>query len=208
MEYSEEEQRKIFSYWSSIYPNNDILINANTYCELNGFGRAYLKRKLEQGHLQTSIQDYFKNFPKYEIDNTGLFIFGGFNTGKTIATTVLAKNIVMKKNPLLLGEFSCKFFLYDDLVRLALDGNFSTLEPIIKQTDILVLDNIGNETGLRTQAKSSVSLLENILRNREMRDKITWITTNIDLDKISSVYNEVIASIIKRTSKLISSSIF
>lgn len=208
MEISEERQHQIFDYWNK-YTNNVQLANALFNCEISGFGRSYLKKQLEQGHLQQCIQEYFNNFLNYEKEGKGLFIFGKNNTGKTIAITILAKNIVMMKNPLLLNNFSCKFFLYDDLTRLSLDGkSFSILEPIIKQTDILVLDNIGNETGLKTAGKSSVSLLDNILRNREMNEKITWLTSNIDLNEIGNIYTEVIASIIKRNCKLVNSSIY
>lgn len=208
MEISEEKRKEILDYWSK-YVSNKYLLNALFYCELNGFGRSYLKKELKPGHLAISIQNYFNNYLQFEEDGKGLFIFGELNTGKTIAVTLLAKNIVRMKNPHLINDFSCKFFLYDDLVRLALDSkSFSILEPIIKLTDILVLDNVGNETGLKTQGKSSVALLDNILRNREMNGKITWITTNVDLDNMKNLYTEAIASIIKRNFKIVSSSIF
>ena len=198
---------EIYNYWNDLYTDTK-LINALVNCEINGFGRAYLNKKLESGHLQKTIQEYFNNFVAYEKQGTGLLIFGQSNTGKTIAVTILAKNIIMIKNPLLLNHYNIKFFLYDDLVRLSLsDKSFTTLESLIKQPDILVLDNIGNETGLYTQARSSVSLLDNILRNREMSGKLTWLTTNIDIENISNIYTTAIYNIIKRNCKLICSSL-
>lgn len=197
---------EIYIYWSKIYTDEKI-INAIRACELNGFGRAYLRKTLQPGHLQQSIQSYFNNFVNHEQQGQGLFIFGSANTGKTIAVTVLAKNIMMIKQSLSLNYYDIYFCLYDDLVRLALsDKSFTALETIIKQPDILVLDNIGNETGLYTQARSSVSLLDNILRNREMSGKLTWLTTNIDLENINTIYTAAICNIIKRTCKLICSS--
>lgn len=194
-------------YWSKLY-TDETIVNALSECELNGFGRAYLNKKLNSGHLQKNIQEYFNNFPEYEKQGKGLFIFGKANTGKTIAVHVLAKNIYQAKNPLLLHLYCIRFVLYDDLVRLSLsDKSFTALEVIIKQPEILVLDNIGSETGLYTQARSSVSLLENILRNREMSGKLTWITTNIDMNEISNIYTKSINNIIQRNCKLICSSV-
>ena len=198
---------ELYNYWSSIY-TDESLINALVECELNGFGRAYLNKKIINGHLQQFIQEYFNNFLLYEKEGKGLFIFGKSNTGKTISVHILAKNIFQAKNPLLLNSYNIRFFLYDDLVRLSLsDKSFTTLESIIKKPDILVLDNIGSETGLYTQARSSVSLLENILRNREMLGKLTWITTNIDINEISKIYTQAINNIIQRSCKLICSSV-
>ena len=201
------DKDELISYWSSIY-TDESLINAVVECELNGFGKAYLNKKINSGHLQTLIQEYFNNFLEYEKQGKGLFIFGKANTGKTIAVHILAKNIFQAKNPLLLNSYNIRFFLYDDLVRLSLsDKSFTLLESIIKRPNILVLDNIGSETGLYTQARSSVSLLENILRNREMLGKLTWITTNIDINEINNIYTKSINNIIQRNCKLICSSV-
>ena len=201
------KNNEIYQYWSSIY-TDEILINALIECELNGFGRAYLHKSILPGHLQKNIQEYFNNFLNYEKNGKGLYIFGKANTGKTIAVYMLAKNIFMIKNPLLLNLYNIRFVLYDDLVRLSLsDKSFSNLESIIKLPDILILDNIGNEMGLYTQARSSVALLDNIIRNREMSGKLTWITTNVDINNLSTIYTESINNIICRNYKLICSSI-
>jgi len=196
-----------YIYWSNLY-KDETLINALVECELNGFGRAYLNKQMNNSHLQKFIQEYFNNFLEYERQGKGLFIFGKANTGKTIAVHTLAKNIYRAKNPLLLNLYCIRFILYDDLVRLSLsDKSFTILETIIKLPEILVLDNIGSETGLYTQARSSVSLLDNILRNREMSGKLTWITTNIDINEISNIYTKSINDIIQRNCKLICSSV-
>ena len=200
-------KEELYNYWSSLY-TEEALINALVECELNGFGRAYLQKAILPGQIHKVIQEYFSNFLNYEHNGKGLFIFGAANTGKTIAVHVLAKNIFMSKNPLLLNSYTIRFFLYDDLVRLSLsDKSFTNLETIIKQPNILVLDNIGSETGLYTQARSSVSLLDNILRNREMAGKLTWITTNIDINNLNTVYTKSINNIIQRSCKLICSSV-
>ena len=103
-------------------------------------------------------------------------------------------------------EFNIHFFLYDDLVRFSYDDkSFIQLEKIVKKTNILILDNVGNETGLRTQARSSVSLLENILRNREIMGKPTIITTTVSPNDLKQLYSEPILQIIRRNNLLICS---
>lgn len=218
MEYLDYEKKLIKEYWDNYYITrcekcneqgyiNDhicickITANASYYCEINGFGREYLKRQILPGKLKDDIYNYYLNnsFDSY-VSPPGIYLCGRYNTGKTVAITSLAKNIIIKYNPLLLTDFNIKFFLYDDLVRISLEDNIflSKLEPIIKKTDILVLDNIGGERGLNTTARSSVALLDNILRNREIMGKQTWITSNILYKEIKTVYSEPIYNIINR----------
>ena len=223
MNYSEAELKDIQYEWQQYYINNcnkchgmgtlnDVVCictkqaNAAFLCETNGFGKRYLKMSLMDSHLKQVISQYFSDFPKYKENGIGLYLFGKYGTGKTLAVTNLAKNIMMIENPLMTSSFSEKFFLYDDLVRLSLeDTSYSSLEMIIKKPDILVLDNIGNEIGLRTQARSSVSLLENIIRNRMIMGKVTWITTNLSLDDFSNLYSVSLAQIIQRDYQLLCS---
>ena len=212
MEYLESEKREIKYYWDNYYIQACNLCNHTGYidnqmcncikkanasylCEINGFGREYLKRNLHPGKLRDDIYNYFVNNI-----NSNMFLFGPHSKGKTIAVTSLAKQLIIKNNPLLTNNYNIKFFLYDDLVRSIFDNNIFSqkLEPIIKKTDILVLDNIGSEYGLKTNTQFSVSLLENILRNREITGKLTWITSNLTFKDMKSSYSESIYYIIKR----------
>lgn len=223
MIYSNEEQKLIIQYWKDQYStfckkcqgtgyiDNHICscsvdASVSATLELNGFGRKYLQINLSNEHLKEKLNNYLNNFPNNLKNGKGLYIFGKHNTEKTLAVTVLAKMILAIENPLNIKTFNIKFFLYDDLVRYSYDDHsFLELENIIKKTNILVLDNIGVETGLYTNARSSVSLLENIIRNRDMRGDLTWITSTLPKGKLSEVYNESIASIISRNNMIICS---
>lgn len=212
MEYTDSEKLEIKRYWNTYYKQNCAICNHSGYindqvcncikhanasylCEINGFGREYLKRNLHPGKLKDDIYNYFIKDTK-----SSIFLFGPHSKGKTIAVTSLAKQLIIKYNPLLTNNYNIKFFLYDDLVRSLFDNNIFSqkIEPIIKKTNILVLDNIGSEYGLKTNTQFSVYLLENILRNREMMGKLTWITSNATFKDIKTLYSESIYYIIKR----------
>ena len=221
MKFDEQEIKEINQFWKNYYISNCELChgsglregklcsctkacNAAVQCEINGFGRLHLTKSLNDGNLKNNINDYFMKFNINKKIGRGLYIFGKYSTGKTLATAILAKNILMIENPLGTNIFNIKFFLYDDLVRFSYDEHsFSTLETIIKRTNILVLDNIGNETGLHTSARSSVSLLDNIIRNREMNGKITWLTTQNSPEQFAQNYSEPLRQIIRRNYQII-----
>lgn len=224
MIYDDNEKQLIVQYWNNYYITDcqichgsgklgdDIcecskLANTSANLEINGFGRKYLRQSLSNELIKTKLNNYLKEFPDNLNQGKGLYIFGKHDTEKTLALTVLAKKIMAVENPLGINTFTIKFFLYDDLVRFSYDDkSFITLENLIKKTNILVLDNIGVETGLFTTARSSVSLLENIIRNREMRGLPIWITSNLPKGKLIEVYNDAIASIIIRNNFIICSS--
>ena len=216
MEFTEEEKQEIIDYWQTKYVHKckkcgglgyigeklctcNRRANASARLEINGFGRRYLAKKIEDGNFKISMTKYFVNFQEYYERGKGLIIFGKHSTGKTLACTILARNILENIDPLGEDKFQIKFFMYDDLVRYLYDDKtFQKIERIIKKTNILVLDNIGEETGLRTQARSSVSLLENIIRNREIRGLPIWITTNYSTNDLTKLYSENIMAILSR----------
>lgn len=224
MEYTSKEQDEILTFWQEQYikkckicGGTAFILDKNKKCtcankcnasyklELNNFGRKYLLSSLEESKIKNEITKYFSGFLNYYSNGKGLLIFGKHSTGKTLAVHVLAKNIM--ENILdIKPEFNIHFFLYDDLVRFSYDDkSFIQLEKIVKKTNILILDNVGNETGLRTQARSSVSLLENILRNREIMGKPTIITTTVSPNDLKQLYSEPILQIIRRNNLLICS---
>ena len=224
MEYTSKEQDEILAFWQGQYikkckvcGGSAFLLDRNKKCvcankcnasyqlELNNFGRKYLLSNISDSKIKNEITKYYSNFLDYYADGKGLLIFGKHGTGKTLAVHVLAKNI-MEHILDAVPNFSIHFFLYDDLVRFSYDDkSFIQLEKLIKKTNVLILDNVGNETGLKTQARSSVSLLENILRNREMIGKPTIITTTVSPNDLKQLYSEPILQIIRRNNLLVCS---
>ena len=117
--------------------------------------------------------------------------------------TIIAKSIMMKQFRAKY-RFNAKFFLYDELVRLSYNSaKFTEFTNIIKYTDLLVLDNIGSETGLKTANRSSVFLLENILRMRDANLLPTFISTNLDAKGFIENYSKNIFSFIQSNSVMI-----
>ena len=224
MEYSEHEKLVIAEFWHNHYTSQcpkchglgrvdnivcscTKLANVSSNLEQNGFGRKYLMGKLTNQYLMNLLTNkYLNHFSAYLNEGKGLFLCGPHDTQKTLATTILAKTIMNVENPLNMNSFSIKFFLYDDLVRFSYDDkSFIALDSIIKKTNILVIDSLGAEIGLKTVNKSSVSLLENILRNRTTRGLITWITTDQLSSDIKTNYNVPIYKIINRDCLIIPS---
>ena len=203
IEYTEVEQKQIQEYWTEYFfskfsnlPFDEQARQASVHsqCEINGFGRKLLKKSIRDKRLKDCINQYFSNFEEYKNEGKGVFLFGTAATGKTLAATILAKNVLMIENPYNLNSFSIRFFFYDDLVHLSYDNKeYKKLDEYTRKPDILVLDNLGSESGLNTQGKSSVVLLENILRNRDSAEKMTWITSTLPINKIESIYSKSVS---------------
>lgn len=217
MIYSESEQKNIVDFWNNICishcPNCQgkgkvgeelckcvVSANVSAALELNGFGRKFLLGKLTNETLKQKISNYLENFDQYLREGKGLFVFSLNNREKELAMTILAKTVLAIENPLGLNDFNIKFFLYDDLVRLSYDDrSFTILEPIIKKTNILVIACLGEEVGRKTAGQSSLVLLKNIIRNRDMRGLPIWFTTKFSDLAIKDEYDQEISDLLKQT---------
>ena len=177
--------------------------------ELEGFGKKFLMYDFDtipDTQFKQECLAYYKKFPTYYTQGKGLFIIGGSGRGKTTLLTVIVKSIMMKQFRAKY-HFNAKFFLYDELVRLSYDSSkFTEFTNVIKYTDLLVLDNIGSETGLKTANRSSVYLLENILRIRDANLLPTFISTNLDAKGFIDDYSKNIFSFIQSNSVMIRAS--
>ena len=105
----------------------------------------------------------------------GLYIHGSYQLGKTYTLAALAKELTKKGFKVILAY-------YPDLVR-ELKSSISTgeLEPLIsklKQTDVLMLDDIGGEA---QSAWVRDEVLGPILQYRLLDEKPTFFTSNLSI---------------------------
>lgn len=116
--------------------------------------------------------------------NTILFS-GATGTGKTYLAKCFLKTYILKNN---LG----RIYTSTELNKIFVNAHTHYLEVDkilfdILDADILVIDDLGSEAMYKNITKE---YLFTILNERQLKNKITLITTNLTLNDIKNIYNE------------------
>lgn len=139
------------------------------------------------------IRDYIDNFLEYYDEGKGLFLFGPQGRGKTTIECIVAKEIAKKVNPDTFNpkrRFTVGFMMFDDIVKSQFDKeNKEAVNKLIYKTDLLIIDNLGNEQG-RNENQFAQRILEMILRKRDNDTLPTIVSTNYNLDEMGTEYNK------------------
>lgn len=182
----------------------------NTHLAAWGLPRKYLSEDWTWDRCVTKpfvkkCKAYSDNFVNNYYKGKGIYIYGSQGRGKSTMEVLMAKDVVLKTNPDTRKNFNVAFSLYDDMVRMSNDFNRRLLvEKIYKVPQLLIIDNIGSETGLNTEKKSSVQLLDSILRHRDFACYPTIISSNFHPDELKKIYNDPIHDLIIQNCEIIS----
>lgn len=182
----------------------------NTYLVSWGLPRKYLSEdwtwdKCVKRPFVTKCKDYSDNFISNYNNGKGIYLYGSQGRGKSTMEVLIAKDIVRKMNPDTGKPFVVAFSLYDDLVRMSYgSNNREALIKIYQKPQLLIIDNIGSETGLNTESKSAVHLLDNILRTRDNACYPTIISSNFHPDELKKIYNDPIHDLVVRNCDIVS----
>ncbi|MFA7075516.1 MAG: primosomal protein DnaI [Candidatus Izemoplasmatales bacterium] len=139
------------------------------------------------GDTRKSIHNYILGFIKdYSKDNfvKGMYISGKYGTGKTYILAILANELAK------LGH-KVYFAYYPDLVRELKssigDGSLEDKISLIKETEILVLDDIGGEyfsEFIRDE------VLGPILQHRLLDNKPTFFSSNLSYNDLARAFRK------------------
>ena len=138
------------------------------------------------------IIKYIKEFlSKYKKESVkGLYLHGSFGSGKTYLVAALFNELARK------GE-KCVIVHFPELLRglkESFSTNYSEKFDLIKNTPLLLLDDIGAEY-LTAWGRDEV--LESILQYRMDQELVTFFTSNLDMEQLESHLSVVNNSIDK-----------
>ena len=140
-------------------------------------------RKNMENNLEYILKDYIPNFSNI---GTNLLLYGNPGSGKTYLSYCISKAI-LDMGYLVIYKTS------DELINNLRDirfNNDSTLESLILECDLLIIDDLGAEH----LNEFSITELFNVINKRILSNKKMLISTNLTLPGITKQYSERIAS--------------
>jgi DNA replication protein DnaC len=140
-------------------------------------------RKNMENNLEYILKDYIPNFSKI---STNLLLYGNPGSGKTYLSYCVSKAI-LDMGYLVIYKTS------DELIKNLRDirfNNDATLESLIFDCDLLIIDDLGAEH----LNEFSITELFNVINKRILTNKKMLISTNLTLPGITKQYSERIAS--------------
>lgn len=176
-----------------------------------GVPRKFLNDKWNMDFLKEKpyyqdIKNYIDNFQENYDNGKGLFLYGPQGRGKTTIESIIAKEVVMMVNPDTFSKkqtFNVAFAMYDDIVKKQFDKEQSQLKYFLYKSDLLIIDNVGNETG-KNEKQFSQRILEMILRKRDNDCLPTILSSNYNIDEMATEYNNDVRDFILQNDKLVS----
>jgi len=137
-------------------------------------------------------KEYLSNHKLMVASGVNVFLCGSYGTGKTLLASLIAKELVKMK-------YSVYFATFSEMIEMFTAGwtdhsEKKTYEKRIVNSDVLVLDDVGQE--LRTKSRLEESTFDNALRRRVINSKPTIITANLNSDDLRSGYGEAIFALL------------
>ncbi|MFT8315886.1 MAG: ATP-binding protein [Clostridium sp.] len=163
--------------------NNFEHFNINYYSSNRTGEEPKSPRKNIEEKIIPFIMDYIKNFSS---SNTNLLFYGNSGTGKTFLSNCIAKDLLDRG---FLVIYRTADDLIQELKRIKFENN-STLEDLLLNCDLLILDDLGTE---QITDFSSTELF-NLLNKKLLMNKKMLISSNYSLEKLSRTYSERITS--------------
>jgi DNA replication protein DnaC len=183
------KQKLVKLYYKNSELETTIKVNNFNNFDLNLFSNHKLgeekfsPRKNMENNLEYILKDYIPNFSSI---STNLLFYGNPGSGKTYLSYCISKAI-LDKGYLVIYKTS------DELIKNLRDirfNNDSTLESLLLDCDLLIIDDLGAEH----LNEFSITELFNIINKRILTNKKMLISTNLTLPGITKQYSERIAS--------------
>lgn len=154
------------------------------------------------------VKKYVEEFENNYFTGRGLYLYGQQGRGKTMLEALAAKDISLKINPDTEKQYKVAFIIFEELVQLSHDArsNYSArqkLNTIITKPDLLILDNLGSETGHKSDTGYVSKFLEFILRKRNNDCLPTIISSNYTPEQLKEAYTDIIYQFVEENFELV-----
>jgi DNA replication protein DnaC len=101
------------------------------------------------------------------------------------------------------------FVIYEEMIQLSHQKNMNReaaqkYEFLINNPDLLILDNVGSETGLGSETGHTAKTLDFILRKRDGLGVPTIISSNFTPEELKKNYSNTVYEFVSQNAELIS----
>ena len=123
----------------------------------------------------------------------GVMFHGSWGTGKTLLTSLMAKELVKLGYTVYFATFTQ---MVDEFTRgWGSNEDKARFESRVVKSDIFFLDDVGKE--FRTKNNLSEATFDHVLRQRALDNRPTFITTNMSIEDLNTGYGSAIFSLLK-----------
>jgi len=123
----------------------------------------------------------------------GIMYHGTWGTGKTLLTSLMAKELVKLGYSVYFATFTQ---MVDEFTRgWGSNEDKARFEAKVVKSDVFFLDDVGKE--FRTKNNLSEATFDHVLRQRALDNRPTFITTNMDEKDLAEGYGSAIFSLLK-----------
>lgn len=172
----------------------------NAHLASAGIPRKYLNKSWNWEGLNNSkdstdkVKRYATNFENHYYDGEGLYLYGQQGRGKSLLESLVAREVAAQINPDHRKHNRVAFIIFEELVQLTHQSRSdlkarSLYHTIISKPDLLIIDNIGSETGSK---EYNTKVLEFILRKRDNDNVPTIISSNYTPEQLLSAYSDTV----------------
>lgn len=184
---------------------------ANAHLVASGIPRKYIDSNWDWEILQNNkestekVKKFVSNFEQNYYAGKWLYIYGRQGRGKSLLESLAAREIIKKINPDTNKHYKVFFIIFEELVQISHDARSDNIARkkmnfIIESPDLLIVDNVGSETGT---INYNAKFLEFILRKRDNNCVPTIISSNFTLEQVKSHYSDTIHDFIVQNSELV-----
>lgn len=184
----------------------------NAHLVASGIPRKYLDSSWNWDGLQNNKEAinkakyYSENFIQNYFKGKGLYIYGQQGRGKSLLESLIARDVSSKINPDRNKTFRVGFVIFEELVQYSHQSRSdlkakSIYNAIVSSTDLLIIDNIGSETGSK---EYNTKLLEFVLRKRDNDCVPTIISSNYTPEQLLSAYSDTVHDFVKQNCEYVS----
>lgn len=154
---------------------------------LAGIGVTYMRLSWKDYRYGDSgvkrfCREYVRKADSFRLNNMGLMLLGSSGIGKTMAVSLLVKDLILE-------GYKPYFTTYSNLVQMMGDGFYDEesrrwFVRQILRSPFLAIDDIGKEFGNRLSANA----IDNVLRERVQHGRPTFVTSNLSRKEILDTY--------------------
>ena len=162
-----------------------------------GIGFSYQKMNWDDFHGDERALELARVYLTRHKDMTrggmGVMFHGSWGTGKTLLSTLIAKELVKLGYSVYFATFTQ---MVDEFTRgWGSNEDKARFESRVVKSDIFFLDDVGKE--FRTKNGLPEATFDHVLRQRALDSRPTFITTNMSMEELQTGYGSAIFSLLK-----------